>query len=146
MSDVDGYLEALPASRRQRIFHFMQVIETAVPGMQWELWNSGSGILGYGRYSYRYATGRTGEWMQIGVSNRARYVALYASCADETRSVAADFRDRLPKCKFGKSCIEVPDAATVDDEVLADLAREVTDSFRAAMEKPDVPGTLRIRE
>lgn len=146
MNDVDRYLASLPDSRRQRIGHFMDVIQQAVPGKQWDLWETGSGILGYGRYHYRYATGRTGESMQIGISNRARYVALYASCAGDAESIAANFQDRLPRCKFGKSCIEVPDSVEVDDAALADLARAVAESFRIAMERPDEPGKLRISE
>ncbi len=58
MSDVDRYLEAIPESRQQRIRHFMAIIEAAAPGLPCRVWDYGNGVIGYGHYHYRYATGR----------------------------------------------------------------------------------------
>ena len=62
----------------------MSVIEKAEPGLSCRLWEYGGGVIGFGHYHYRYATGRTGEYFMIGIGNRKRYVAIYANAADGT--------------------------------------------------------------
>lgn len=146
MTEIEQYLEALPEDREARIRHFISVIEAASQGLPSELWTYGGGVVGFGRYHYRYATGRTGEFFMIGVGNRKRYVAIYANAADGDRYLTETFKDRLEGCRIGKSCIEVPDKATVADEVLADLTRQSVAFFRAEFEKPKVPKTLQIWE
>jgi hypothetical protein len=144
MPDLQAYIDALPETRRERFVHMMSVIQDANPAYDPKLWDSG--IVGFGSYHYEYPSGRKGESMQLGISNRARYIALYACGADDTASIADKFRDQLPGCKIGKSCIEVPDKAVVDDAVLADMTRAVADSFQKAMRKPKEPGKTYIRE
>ena len=82
----------------------------------------------------------------IGVGNRKRYVAIYWNCADGTRYLTESFKDRLPGCKIGKSCIEVPDKVIVDDDVLADLTRQTVAPVENRFQKPKVPKTLQIWE
>ena len=144
--EIAAYLETLPDGRRARIEHFLDVIENAAPNLSRRLWPYGDGIIGFGRYHYRYATGREGESFMIGVCNRKRYVALYSNCADGARYLTESFADRLPGCKIGKSCIEVPDNVIVDDDVLADLTRQSVAFFREEMQKPKVPKTMQIWE
>ena len=146
MTDIERYLEAIPEQRRLRIRHFMAVIEEAEPGLPRQLWSYGDGVIGFGHYHYRYTTGRTGEFFMVGVSNRKRYVAIYANAADGSRYLTEAFKDRLTGCKIGKSCIEVPDRLTVNDEVLADLTRQSVAFFRAEFEKPKAPKSLQIWE
>ncbi len=124
----------------------MAVIESAVPELPCRVWDYGEGVIGYGHYHYRYATGREGECFMIGVSNRKRYVALYSNAADGEHYLAESFRDRLPGCKIGKSCIEVPDRIAVADDVLADLTRQTVAYFRTEFEKPKVPKALQLWE
>ena len=80
------------------------------------------------------------------VCNRKRYIALYCNCADGERYLTESFAVRLPGCKIGKSCIEVPDKVTIDDAVLTDLTRQSVAFFRREMQKPKVPGTMQIWE
>lgn len=143
---IAAYLGAQPEDRRARVERFVEVIEAAAPGLPRRLWPYGTGIIGFGSYHYRYASGREGESFMIGVCNRKRYVAIYCNCADGERYLAASFADRLPGCKIGKSCIEVPDRVTIDDEVLADMTRQTVAFFQAEMQKPNVPGTTQIWE
>lgn len=143
-SEIDAYLAAQPEFRRARIEHFLDVIENAAPGQARRLWPYGDGIIGFGHYHYRYASGREGESFMVGVCNRKRYVAIYSNCADGERYLAASFADRLPGCKIGKSCIEVPDKITIDDDALADLTQQSVAFFQAEMQKPKVPKTMQI--
>ena len=146
MTDIERYLEGLPENRRTRIRHFVQIIEAAEPGLPVLYWDYGGGVIGFGRYHYRYATGREGEFFMIGVGNRKRYVAIYSNAADGERYLTETFEDRLEGCKIGKSCIEVPDKVSVSDDVLADLTRQTTAFFRAEFEKPKTPKSTQLWE
>jgi hypothetical protein len=146
LREIDAYLDDQPEFRRARVEHFVEVIEAAAPGLPRRLWPYGDGIIGFGSYHYRYASGREGESFMIGVCNRKRYVAIYCNCADGERYLAASFADRLPGCTIGKSCIEVPDRVTIDDDVLADMTRQSVAFFQSEMQKPSVPGTTQIWE
>lgn len=145
-AEIDGYLAAVPQLRRQRIEHMLDVIERAEPHLPRRLWKYGDGIIGFGHYRYRYASGREGESFVIGVCNRKRYIALYCNCADGEQYLTESFAERLPGCKIGKSCIEVPEKTTVDDDVLTDLTRQSVAFFRMEAQKPKVPGTMQIWE
>jgi hypothetical protein len=146
MSDVDRYIEAIPELRRERFLRLMKIIQAANPA--YEPWLAGSpgGIIGFGRYRYEYPSGRTGESMQLGLASRAKYIAIYATCADVADEIAPKFKDRLPRCKIGKSCIEVPDNAPIDDGVIAELTQAVAESFQTAMSMPKEPGRTYIWE
>jgi hypothetical protein len=146
MTEIERYLDSMPENRRTRIRHFMEVIESEEPDLAPQFWEYGGGVIGYGRYHYRYATGREGEFFMVGVGNRKRYVAIYANAADGERYLTEVFQDRLPGCKIGKSCIEVPDKASVSDEVLAELTRQTAAFFRAEFEKPKSPKTMQLWE
>ena len=41
------------------------------------------GMLGYGKFPYKYASGREGEWMKIGIANNKQYISLYCCAADD---------------------------------------------------------------
>ncbi|MEZ4507310.1 MAG: hypothetical protein R2848_16015 [Thermomicrobiales bacterium] len=56
MTDIDRYLASLEEPRRMRIRHYMDVIETAAPGLPIRLWEYSGGVIGYGHYHYRYAS------------------------------------------------------------------------------------------
>jgi hypothetical protein len=146
MSDVDRYLEDISEFRQQRIRDFMEFIEFAVPGLQRRVWDYGGGVIGYGRYHYRYASGREGEFFMIGVGNRKRYVSIYSNAVDGDRYLVESFGDRFPGCKIGKSCIEAPDSVTVDDAAVADLTRQTVAFFRTEFVKPATPKSMQIWE
>jgi uncharacterized protein YdhG (YjbR/CyaY superfamily) len=81
------------------------------------------GMLGYGKYHYRYASGREGDWMRIGIANNKQYISLYCCVADDDGYVAERFRDRLPKANIGKSCVRFKRVSDLDEDVLRELIR-----------------------
>jgi uncharacterized protein YdhG (YjbR/CyaY superfamily) len=82
------------------------------------------GMLGYGKHAYKYASGRTGEWMKIGIANNKQYISLYCCAADEHGYVAEQYKERLPKASIGKSCVRFKRLSDLDEEVLKDLVRD----------------------
>ena len=82
------------------------------------------GMLGYGKYHYKYASGRQGDWMKIGIANNKRYISLYCCSADERGYVAERYRKRLSKADIGKSCVRFKRLSDLDEGILRELIRE----------------------
>ena len=78
----------------------------------------GSSIVGFGRYRYKYESGREGEWMITGFSPRKSDLTLYIMPGFEP---FADLMKRLGKYKTGKSCLYIKKLADVDVGVLKEL-------------------------
>lgn len=79
----------------------------------------GTSIVGFGRYSYRYASGRTGESCIVGFSSRKGDISVYGlTAAADAEGLLA----QLGKHKAGKGCVYIKKLGDVDLQVLAKLA------------------------
>lgn len=85
-------------------------------------------MLGYGKMEYKYASGREGEWMKIGIANNKQYISIYCCAADDEGYVAERYKERLPKASIGKSCVRFKRVSDLDEEVLRELIRESADA------------------
>lgn len=63
------------------------------------------GFLGYGRYTYRSVSNRTGEWMVVALARQKNYYSLYICAADNDGYLAERNADKLGNVSVGKSCI-----------------------------------------
>lgn len=75
-------------------------------------------MVGYGRYDYRYESGREGSFLATGFSPRKAKLSVYILPG------YADFGDilsRLGKHARGKSCLYINRLDDVDEDVLAEL-------------------------
>jgi hypothetical protein len=86
------------------------------------------GFPGYGTYRYRYASGREGEWMRIGIASNKRYISLYCCAGDDHGYVAERYEERMPKATIGKSCVRFERLSDLDEAALRDLLRETAGS------------------
>jgi len=82
-----------------------------------------SGMIGYGSYHYRYASGREGDWFVVGLSSRKDYISFYSCLSDGKRYVAELYKDRLPGADIGRSCIRFKRLADIDLRVLARIIK-----------------------
>ena len=78
----------------------------------------GPTIVGFGRYHYRYESGREGDILVIGFSPRKPNLVLYLSPSLEH---FAEHRARLGKHTTGVSCIYVKRLADIDLGVLEEM-------------------------
>lgn len=88
-----------------------------VTGEKPAMW--GDALIGFGSYDYRYATGNSGTWCRIGFSPRKRDMTVYLM--DGTDNYG-DELGRLGRHRLGKSCLYLPRLATVDLDVLREIA------------------------
>jgi hypothetical protein len=89
-----------------------------VTGFQPVMW--GASIVGFGRYDYRYASGREGTFLATGFSPRKSNLSIYIMPGYQDYSAILG---RLGKHKLGKSCLYVNKLADIDLDVLAELIR-----------------------
>jgi len=82
-----------------------------------EMW--GASIVGFGRYHYRYDSGREGDAPLAGFSPRRPHLVVYLVGGYEDRYASA--LGRLGPHKTGKSCLYLKRLADVDLGVLREL-------------------------
>jgi hypothetical protein len=113
---VKDFIDGVKDDARRRdcrtIMKIMRKATKASPKM----W--GSNIVGYGKYRYKYASGREGEWFTAGFSPRVQSLTLY---------IMSGFREygtlmkKLGKHTTGKSCLYIKRLDDVDLTVLEEL-------------------------
>jgi hypothetical protein len=117
----DEYIDALEEPRRGEIRELHDLIRETVPGLEPHV---GSGMLGYGPFHYRYASGREGDASLLALSSRKRYISLYVLCSTDGAYLAEQYVERLSKADIGKSCVRFKRPADVDRDALRELIAE----------------------
>jgi hypothetical protein len=111
-------LSKTPEAQRAELEALDQAIREAAPSLAA---SAGGGTLGYGRYRYRYATGREGESAALTLAPRASNLTLYIGAAGVER-----WADRLPNGACGKGCIRLKRASDLPPDVLLEIAQWAT--------------------
>lgn len=113
---VEDYLNAITHEQRAKdcreIHRIMQEV-TGAPGTMW-----GTSIIGYGSYHYKYESGREGDWMLVGFSNRKQSISLYIMSGFKNYE---DLLSRLGKYKTGKSCLYINKLEDIDVDILQEM-------------------------
>lgn len=81
-----------------------------------QMW--GPSIVGYGRYSYTYESGRTGEMCRTGFAIRGKDLVVYLVGEGAEQEALLG---RLGRHRMGKSCLYVKRLADIDVKVLEQL-------------------------
>ncbi len=89
----------------------------------------GPGIVGYGEYHYKYASGREGDFMITGFAPRKRSLSVYILPGFEN---FGGLLKKLGKHKTGRSCLYINRLSDVDEKVLEKL---ITDSVNMMRNK-----------
>jgi len=116
--NVGAFLDDVTPERRRADARALEAFFREVTGYEPVMW--GPSIIGYGRYHYRYESGREGDSLATGFSPRKANLVLYIMPG------YADFGEilgRLGKHKLGKSCLYLNKLADVDMDVLGELVR-----------------------
>ena len=84
----------------------------------------GPSIVGFGLYTYKYASGKTGDWPLVGFSPRKQNLTLYVMAGFDEYD---ELMDKLGKFTCGKSCIYVK---RLSDLHLPTLKKLITASIK----------------
>ena len=117
-ADVAAYLESVAEPRRRADAIAACELIREVTGAEPAMW--GTGIVGFGEYHYRYASGQEGDWPAVGLAPRKAALTLYLSDGFDNRQ---DLLARLGPHTVGKSCLYLKKLDAVDPVVLRELVR-----------------------
>ncbi len=115
-ADVQAFIDAVEHPVRRQDAGELLDLMREVSGEEPTLW--GPSLIGFGRYHYRYDSGREGDFFRIGFSPRKSRQVLYIMPGFDDE---AELLSRLGKHKTGKSCLYVNKLDDVDLEVLRAL-------------------------
>lgn len=114
----EEYIELIAEPRRKEIQTLHEFIQKTVPNQKPFIL---SGMIGYGAYHYRYATGREGDWALIALASQKNYISLYVCANDGTGYLAEQYTNDLPQADIGKSCIRFKKLANINLKVVEKL-------------------------
>lgn len=122
---VAAFLAAVEPARRRDEAQALDALFRDVTGYAPVLW--GPSMVGYGRYAYRYDSGRSGTSLATGFSPRKANLVIYlpAGLAGRDEALA-----RLGPHKTGAGCLYLTALAKVDMQVLAELIRDGLEDLR----------------
>ncbi|MGF9647895.1 DUF1801 domain-containing protein [Pseudarthrobacter oxydans] len=128
---VDEFLASVEhPGRRADSFELLELMGS-ITGQESVMWRPG--IVGFGSYHYRYASGREGDAAAVGFSPRRANLALYGLTygPDAERLLPA-----LGKHKTGVSCLYISKLQDVDRDVLAEMVRTGYHHVIAELHRP----------
>ncbi|MBP6900384.1 MAG: DUF1801 domain-containing protein [Burkholderiaceae bacterium] len=122
-ASIDDHLASRASAEQLADCRAIMALCERVTGQPPRMW--GPSIIGYGSYSYRYASGRTGESCLVGLAVRGRELVVYLMGSDsDGAGRQAALLARLGKHKLGKACLYLKRLADVDAGVLEALIAE----------------------
>ena len=113
------FIAGLDEGRRKQDAEVLLPWFERVTGLAAKMW--GPSMIGFGRYHYKYESGRQGEFFLTGFSPRKTALTIY---------IMPGYRDmgekleRLGKHKLGKSCLYINKLADVDMDVLQEIVED----------------------
>jgi len=125
-SSVTAFLDSITdEKKRVDSYAALQIMQeaTGYPAVMW-----GPGIVGFGSYHYKYASGHEGDAPLASFSPRKNALTFYVMPAVETQEVLLK---KLGKYKAGKGCLYVKKLEDIDTGVLRELIRNCVDTLQA---------------
>lgn len=122
-ASVEDFLNGVAdEQRRKDCFHLLEIMK-AQTNAEPAMW--GTSIVGFGRYQYKYVSGRSLEWFLTGFSPRKQDLTLYIMPGLERYP---SLIKELGKHKTGRSCLYIKKLEDVDITTLKQLIKQsITD-------------------
>ncbi len=104
-------------SKRNDSLELVKIMEeiTQSPAKMW-----GPAIIGFGKYHYKYESGREADMLRVGFSPRKDALALYIGANSQENQ---DIISNLGKYKTGKSCLYVKKLTDINLDVLKEITK-----------------------
>jgi hypothetical protein len=118
-ASVTAFLDAIGDERRRSECKALVKIMRRVTGARPIMW--GPSIVGFGRYRYRYESGREGDWFLTGFSPRKQALTVYVMTGFKRHGT---LMRKLGRHKTGASCLYLRSLEDVDPDVLEELIAE----------------------
>ncbi len=113
---VTAFINGIDDSQKRADIKKVAAMMRKATGKNAAMW--GAGIVGYGQYHYKYASGREGDFFLTGFSPRKQALTIYIIAGF---SKFDSLMKKLGKYKTGKSCLYIRRLSDVDEKVLERL-------------------------
>ena len=113
---VEAFIDSVDHEGRREDARRLDTIFRETTGFVPQMW--GPSIIGYGRYHYRYDSGREGDFLATGFSPRKANMVLYILPG---YAEFGPILDRLGKHRAGASCLYLGRLSGVDEGALREL-------------------------
>jgi hypothetical protein len=115
-ASVAEFLNAIEDPQKRKDSKTIVKMMKEATGIKPAMW--GAGMVGFGNYHYKYASGREGDWFLTGFAPRKQDLTLYIM--DGFKSYKPLMK-RLGKYKTGKACLYIKRLDDVDVVALREL-------------------------
>jgi hypothetical protein len=115
-ASIEDYLASRASDEQRADCKTLMAIMKRVTRQNPKMW--GPSIVGFGRYTYTYESGRTGESALAAFAIRGRELVVYLDVEGEEQQA---LRARLGKHRMGKCCLYFKRLADLDVSVLKRL-------------------------
>ena len=123
--NVEAFLNRVENEKKRNDSFAILRLMKQVTGEEPEMW--GDSIVGFGKYHYKYASGREGDWFLTGFSPRVQNLTLYIMAGfDEYDQLL----HKLGKHSTGKSCLYIKKIEDVDVDVLKELVKKSVEHMK----------------
>lgn len=122
-----AFLKRIADEKKRKDAMALLALMKKVTGKKPEMW--GSSIVGFGRYCYRYESGRELEWFLTGFSPRAQNLTVYLISGARRHG---DLLKKLGKHKTGGGCLYFK---TLDDLDLGTLRQLISRSVKETAQR-----------
>ena len=123
---VTAFLDKIPdATRREECYELLGLMKR-VTNTEPRLW--ASGLVGFGKYHYKYASGHEGDCFVAGFASRKTALTLYITAGVER---FPKLLEKLGKHKAGKGCLYIKKLDDVNLAVLEDLVSKSVEWTKA---------------
>lgn len=116
---VESFLDGIEDEKKRKDSYTILELMKQVTQLEPVMW--GDSIIGFGKYHYKYASGREGDSPLTGFSPRKREITIYITSGfDQYQGLLAE----LGKHRTGKVCLYIKKIEDIDLSVLRELIRQ----------------------
>lgn len=122
---VDEFIAAVVDENKRNDCLELLALMTKVTAKDPRMW--GDSIVGFGKYHYKYKSGREGDWFVTGFAPRKRDLTIYIMPGF---SGYGALMAKLGKFRTGKSCLYVRKLDDIDPILLEELVKQSVKTMR----------------
>jgi len=117
------YIASLSDEKKKNMELLFNKISKAIPNEKPYMM---SGIIGFGKYHFKYASGREGDWLTIGLKeNKTGYSIYICSIDKDTNKFLIEMNSKkIGKASCGKSCIRFKKLEDIDLDFVLSLIKK----------------------
>ena len=124
-NSVTAYLKSITDEKKREDCSEIIELINKLTGLEPKMW--GTGIVGFGKYHYKYESGHEGEAPLAGFAARANAISLYLAGNPDQKE---ELLKKFGKHKTGKGCIYIQKLEDIDTKILGKLVNNSIEYYK----------------